>query len=301
MTHVLTRDGTAIYSKCWGWGRPVVLLHGWPLTADSWDPIATILANAGFRVVSYDRRGFGRSDQPSHGYDYDTLSDDLAEVMAFHRVTDDAALIGFSMGGGEVVRYMSRHNRGVVSQIALISSVAPGLIQTDDNLDGVAPEIFVDMEKQLVDDRAHFYTRFFKQFYGVGLIDRPVSQEVLDHARAMAMQAGLLPTLAAMRAFSHTDFTADLGAIDVPTLLIHGTADDIVPMRATSQRVADAVGMAGLVEYGGAPHGLFATRQDDLANDLIAFLRHRLAPIRSVAEQAALDVATANAVVAPSI
>lgn len=301
MTTMITRDGTTIYTKSWGWGRPVVLIHGWPLNADSWDPIALELANAGFRAISYDRRGFGRSDQPSHGYDYDTLSDDLAQVMAFHGISDDAALVGFSMGGGEVVRYMSRHNGMAVSQIALISSVVPGLVQSDANPDGVSPDIFVDMEKQLVEDRAHFFTRFFKQFFGVGLIDRPVSQEVLDHAKAMALQAGLLPTLAAMRAFSHTDFTEDLAAINVPTLLIHGTADEVVPIRATSHRVADAVGMAGMVEYGAAPHGLFATRQDDLANDLISFLRHRIAPVRSAVEQAALDIETARTMVAPAM
>ena len=305
MPRLTTSDGTEIYTKSWGWGRPVVLIHGWPLNADSWDPIALVLANAGFRAISYDRRGFGRSDQPSHGYDYDTLSDDLAAVMAFHGVQDDAALIGFSMGGGEVVRYMSRHDKGAVSQIALISSVVPGMMQDQNNPEGVAPDVFIQMEKDLVEDRPHFFTRFFKQFFGVGLIDRPVSQEQLDQAKAAAMQAGLLPTLAAMRSFAHTDFTGDLAAINVPTLLVHGTADETVPIRATSHRVVESLGtndgVAGLIEYAGAPHGLFATRQDDLANDLVAFLRHRMAPLRTVVEQTALDLETARTMVAPSI
>lgn len=274
MPYVKTRDGTDIYLKDWdGGGRPVVLIHGWPLSADSWDAQGIALAEAGFRVIAYDRRGFGRSSQPWRGYDYDTFSDDLAQVMEATGATADVSLVGFSMGGGEVARYMSRHGgRGVVSA-ALISSVVPCLAQRDDNPDGVPQAQLDALLKSVEEDRATFFrTTFFRQFFGIGLISLPVSDEVVQWAWNLAMQAGLRSTLEAARAFSSTDFRPDLAAFDVPTLVLHGTADATVPIGPTGRAAAAGIRTAQLVEYEGARHGLFATESDRLTKDLLTFL-----------------------------
>ena len=272
MTYITTRDNTELYVKDWGTGRPVILLHGWPLSADSWDDQALALADAGFRTITYDRRGFGRSGQPWGGYDYDTLSDDLADVIAATGATD-AALVGFSMAGGEVARYLSRHGGKNVSQAALISSVVPYLLQTDDNPHGVPEEMLAAIGTGIKKDRALFFAGLFKDFYGIGLISHPVSDELAENSRDVAMQASLKATLACAEAFGHTDFRPDLAAFTVPTLIIHGTADHTVPIDATSRAAAAAIPHAKFIEYDGAPHGLFATEKDRLTADLLAFLR----------------------------
>ncbi|HEX7751232.1 MAG TPA: alpha/beta hydrolase [Novosphingobium sp.] len=291
MRMIQTRDGTELYVKVWGDGRPVVLIHGWPLSSDSWDPISHALANAGFKAIAYDRRGFGRSEQPSGGYDYDTFADDLADVMEVTGATADAALVGFSMGGGEVARYLTRHGRAAVNQVVLIGSVVPYLPKDESNPDGVPQEVFEQMTEGLVQDRAHFFTHFFKDFYGVGWIDRPVSQEVLHQSWQTAMQAGLRPTLAAAKAFAGTDFRPDLASFTVPTLVIHGTADKTVPIDPTAREVARKVPQAQLVEYVGEAHGLFATQQERLKEDLLAFLQGR--PLED--RQVVIDMLTAQA------
>lgn len=307
MHMVEARDGTHLYVKSWGEGRPVVLIHGWPLSADSWDPVALALAENGYRAISYDRRGFGRSSQPWQGYDYDTFADDLADVLASQKVTDDIALVGFSMGGGEVARYMSRHQGKGVSQIALISSVVPYMLQTESNPNGVPQEQFDEMDQGMREDRAHFFRSFFKQFFGVGLVTSPVSDEVLDLAWNTAMQAGLRPTLAAAKAFSSTDFRPDLPSLTVPTLVIHGTADKTVPIDATAREVAKAVPLAKLVEYDGEPHGLFATQQDQLINDLLVFLDRDASAFEGLdatdarTRQDLIDEVTARSVVMPPL
>ena len=272
MTFITTRDGTKLYAKDWGAGRPVILLHGWPLSADSWDDQAMALADAGFRTIAYDRRGFGRSEQPWGGYNYDTLADDLADVIEATGATN-AALVGFSMAGGEVARYLSRHGGKGVTQAALISSVVPYMLQTDDNPHGVPAPLFAQMTAGMKSDRAHFFAGFFKDFYGVGLIKHPVSDELLEQSRDVAMQASLKATLACAEAFGTTDFRPDLAAFTMPTLIIHGTADQIVPIDAASRAAAQAIPSAKLIEYDGAPHGLFATEKDRLTADLLAFLR----------------------------
>ncbi|MBW8784266.1 MAG: alpha/beta hydrolase [Novosphingobium sp.] len=272
MILIETRDGTRLYLKSWGEGRPVVLIHGWPLSADSWDPVALTLAENGYRAIAYDRRGFGRSEQPWHGYDYDTFADDLADVMAATGTSDNAALVGFSMGGGEVARYLSRHHGRDVSQAVLVSSVVPLMLRGDDNPHGVPQSTFAQMSEAMRHDRAHFFRGFFNDFYGVGWVTSPVSDEVLDLSWVTAMQAGLHPTLAAAQAFATTDFRADLAAFTMPTLVIHGTADKTVPIDATARAVAAAVPHAQLIEYPGDPHGVFATRAERLASDLLAFL-----------------------------
>ena len=272
MPMIETRHGTHLYVKSWGDGRPVVLIHGWPLSGDSWDPITHALAEAGFKAIAYDRRGFGRSDQPSGGYDYDTFADDLASVIEQTTTGEDVALVGFSMGGGEIARYLSRHGSQGISRVALVSSVVPYMLQADDNPNGVSQATFDQMTEGMLQDRAKFFTGFFKDFFGVSLLASPVSGEQLHLSWTSAMQAGLRPTLAAAHAFATTDFRGDLASFTIPTLVIHGTADKTVPIDATGRAVAGAVPHAQLVEYDGEPHGLFATQTDRLIGDLLAFL-----------------------------
>ena len=271
MPTLTTQDNTALYVKDWGIGRPVILLHGWPLSADSWDDQAMAFAEAGYRAIAYDRRGFGRSGQPWNGYDYDTLADDLAAVVLYAGAVD-ITLVGFSMGGGEVARYMSRHSGKGVVQTALVSSMLPLRLQTDDNPEGAPQAGFDAIAEALRQDRAGFYTDFFNDFFGVGLLVQPVSEELLEWARSVAMQASLRGTLECLKAFSSTDFRPDLSAFKVPTLIIHGTEDRTVPIASSAWPIAQEIGMSTLLEYEGAPHGLFATHKDRLTQDLLAFL-----------------------------
>ena len=272
MPYVKTRDQVDLYVKDWGSGRPVILLHGWPLSADSWDDQALALAEAGHRVIFYDRRGFGRSGQPFTGYDYDTFADDLAAVIEATGVSD-ARLIGFSMGGGEVARYMSRHNGKGIGKAGLISSVVAYLLKGESNPNGVDASVFEDqMKAPIRTDRAHFMKAFAEQFYGVGFISSPVSQEVLDQFWTMAIQAGLKGTLDCIDAFGKTDFRPDLSAFEVPTLIIHGTGDKTVPIDPSARAAAQLLGSkAQLIEYAGAPHGLNVTEKDRLTRDLLSF------------------------------
>jgi pimeloyl-ACP methyl ester carboxylesterase len=272
MAYITTSDNTKLYVKDWGSGRPVILMHGWPLSADTWDESAMAIGAAGFRAIAYDRRGFGRSDQPWDGYDYDTLADDLAAVIA-ETGANDATIVGFSMGGGEVARYMSRHGGRNVAQAALIASVVPYMLKTPDNPNGVAQATFDQITASLKADRAHFFTSFFHDFYGVGLVSHPVSNEVLEWSRNVAMQASFKATLDCANAFATTDFRPDLAALTVPTLIIHGTKDATVPIDTSARQAAAALPNATVIEYEGAPHGLFATHKDQLTNDLLAFLQ----------------------------
>jgi len=272
MPMIETKDGTSLYVKSWGTGKPVVLIHGWPLSGDSWDPVSNVLADNGYQAIAYDRRGFGRSDQPSEGYDYDTFADDLAAVIESQAGGQDVALVGFSMGGGEVARYLSQHQGKGVSKVALISSVVPYMLQTEDNPEGVPQTTFDQMTESMKADRAKFFRGFFKDFFGVGMMSHPVSDGMLDMAWMAAMQAGLRPTLASAKAFATTDFRPDLASFTVPTLIIHGTADVTVPIDPTGRALAKAVPAAQLIEYDGEPHGIFATQTQRLINDLLSFL-----------------------------
>lgn len=273
MTYIQTRDATDIYVKDWGSGRPVVLLHGWPLAADMWDAQAMALAKAGFRAIAYDRRGFGRSAQPWNGYDYDTLADDLADVMNAMGATTDVTLVGFSMGGGEVARYMSRYQGKGVVAAALVSSIVPYMLKTRDNPNGTPQEVFDQIAEGIQKDRAKFFRHtFFPQFFGSGLLSSPVSDDVLNMTTATALHAGLWPTLAAAEAFGHTDFRPDLPAFNVPTLIIHGTGDKTVPIDASARAAAKGIAQSRLVEYEGEPHGLNATSSERLTSDLLKFV-----------------------------
>lgn len=272
MTIVKSAGQTELYVKDWGSGRPVVLMHGWPLSADSWDDQAMAIAEAGFRVIAYDRRGFGRSSQPWSGYDYDTLADDLAAVLEQTRAKD-ATLVGFSMGGGEVARYLSRHAGKGVVQAALVSSVVPYMLKTSDNPHGTEQAVFDTMAQGMVEDRAKFFGQFFKDFYGVGMLSKPVSDEVLAWSCSIAMQASLKATLACAKSFASTDFRPDLAAFSMPTLIVHGTADKTVPIEPSARAAKRAIAHATLLEYDGAPHGLLATDKHRISRDLIDFLR----------------------------
>jgi non-heme chloroperoxidase len=271
MDHVTATDRTRLYVKDWGSGRPVILIHGWPLSADSWDDQGMAIADAGYRAIAYDRRGFGRSSQPWSGYDYDTLADDLAAVIE-QTGARDAALVGFSMGGGEVARYMSRHDGQSAVQAILVSSVLPFRLKTDDNPAGTEQAAFDKTALALNEDRPRFLAGFFRTFFGVDTAEDPVSDELLAWARSVAMQASLKATLECLRSFSSTDFRGDLAAFKVPTLIVHGTEDKTVPIDASSRAAATGIKNNTLIEYDGAPHGLFATHKRRLTRDLIDYL-----------------------------
>lgn len=269
--HITTRDGVRLNVKDWGTGKPVILIHGWPLSADSWDDQAMAIADAGFRAIAYDRRGFGRSEQPWGGYDYDTLADDLAAVVEGTKATD-AVLVGFSMGGGEVARYLSRHGGKGVSRVALVGSIVPYMLKTSDNPNGVEHAVFDQMTLRMREDRAKFFADFFPMFFGSGMLSSPVSDEVIEWARGLAMMASLKATLGCAFAFATTDFRKELAAFTMPTLIIHGTGDKTVPIDTSARAAAKGIPGATLIEYDGAPHGLFATHKERLAEDLLKFI-----------------------------
>jgi non-heme chloroperoxidase len=272
MSVVTLSDGSELYYKDWGKGAPVVFIHGWPLNADMWEYQTGQIASQGFRCIAYDRRGFGRSGQPWTGYDYDTLADDLAallEALDLNNVT----LVGFSMGGGEVARYMSRHGGKRVSKCILIGAVTPFLLKTSDNPDGVDAGVFDEMISGLEHDRPGFLAGFGKKFFGVGVLNFSISSELLDWAQMLALQASPAASIACVKSFSQTDFRPDMNAFKVPTLIIHGDADQTVPIDASARRTVKLIKGARLIEYAGAPHALFYSEKDRLNADLVGFMR----------------------------
>ncbi|MCC0808468.1 alpha/beta hydrolase [Methylobacterium sp. W2] len=272
MAFITAPDGTSLYYKDWGSGRPVVFLHGWPLDADMWEYQMVPVAEAGFRTIAYDRRGFGRSDQPWQGYDYDTFADDLKAVLDELDLTD-VTLVGFSMGGGEVVRYLSRHGSARISQAVLISSVTPMMLKTPDHPDGVDASVFEEIIDGLKMDRPSFLAKFNKGFFGAGVFSSPASSEMIAWAGQVAMLASPKATTACVRAFSETDFRPDMAKVTVPCLIIHGDADQTVPIDVTARMAAAAVPSAEFEIYDGAPHAIPLTHHERLATDLIDFLR----------------------------
>ncbi len=257
-----------------GQGRPVVLIHGWPLSHKSWEYQLAELPKHGLRVIAYDRRGFGESSKPWNGYDYDTLADDLHALLE-HLDVKDAVLVGFSMGGGEVARYIGRHGQSRIGAVVLMSAVTPYLLKTPDNATGVDKSVFDEMVDGLQSDRPGFLEGFGKKFFGVGLLSHPVSSATLDWAQSLALPASPKATVDCVRAFSETDFRADLAKITVPTLIIHGTDDETVPPDASGDVAAKALPSAEYKRYDGAPHGLFVTHKDQLNADLVAFSQTR--------------------------
>ena len=277
MDFITTNDAKSgeeveISYKDYGQGRPVVLIHGWPLSKEMWEYQIDDLVEAGFRVVKYDRRGFGKSSKPWNSYDYDTLTEDLRAVFE-NLDLRDVVLVGFSMGGGEVVRYLSKYGSDRVAKIVLVSSVPPYLQKSDDNEDGVDASVFEDMMKKMKEDRIAFLDDFGKMFFGVNLINHPVSSPLLDYYRMLAAVASPRATQQCAIAFAQTDFRNDVKAITVPTLIIHGDDDKIVPIESSSERIAKMIPNAEYKVYEGAPHGLFYTHKQKLNEDLINFCK----------------------------
>ena len=265
-------DPIDLFVKDWGTGRPIVFAHGWPLNADSWDFHASAMVDAGYRTIAYDRRGFGRSPQPADGYDYDTLADDLARIID-ERDLRDVTLVGFSMGGAEVVRYLARHGGERVRKLVLVGAAVPLLRRAPDNPAGVEVTVFDGMKEAIKQDRPKFMVAALKDvIYGVGEATTPLSQETLDWSLQVAMQASLRSTVACVDTFANTDLRRDIATITVPTLLLHGTADAAVPVTLARQ-AAGAIGNARLVEYQGVTHGLLVTERDRVAQELLEFAR----------------------------
>jgi non-heme chloroperoxidase len=261
-----------LYYEDWGSGQPIVLIHGWPLSHEMWEYQVYDLVHEGFRVIAYDRRGFGKSSKPWSGYDYDTLADDLHALIETLNLYD-VVLVGFSMGAGEVARYFARHGGARVSKAVLLGGITPGLLQSAANSNGVAIEVFNDMVKQICEDRMAFLDNFGKQFFGVNLLKRPLSNALLEYYRTLASFASPKATIDCVYSFGETDFTEDMPAINVPTLIIHGDADKIVPMEATSDRAAQLIANNQYLRYEGAPHGFFYTDKERLNTDLIQFIK----------------------------
>ncbi len=254
-----------------GSGKPVVLIHGWPLTHASWEHQLSELPRHGLRVIAYDRRGFGASSKPWSGYDYDHFADDLKAVLDTLDL-HDVTLVGFSMGGGEVARYMSRHNGARVGRCVFVASVTPFMLKTDSNPEGAPAEGFEDIKAGLMQDRPAFLAAFCKKFYNVGLLSKPVSEETLWWSASLAYAASPKATLDCVDAFARTDFRADLMAIKVPTLIIHGADDHTVPLALSGERTAKLLPHAEFKVYEGAPHGLNVTHKDELNADLVRFI-----------------------------
>ena len=272
MTFIKTQDGTDLFYKDWGTGRPVVLIHGWPVDADMWEYQMPALAASGFRTIAYDRRGFGRSGQPWTGYDYDTLADDLKAVLDALDL-QDVALVGFSMGGGEIARYMSRHGGARVTRAVLVSAVTPFMLKTPDHPNGADASVFQGMIDGLKADRPQFLTDFWKGFFGVGLLNSPVSNALMHWCLNLAMLGSPKATVDCVKAFGETDFRGDMAAFNVPTLVIHGDADQTVPIDISGKLAAASIAGARLEIYEGAPHAIPMTHADRLTQDLLDFLK----------------------------
>jgi non-heme chloroperoxidase len=274
MGTITTKDGTEIYYKDWGEGPAVTFSHGWPLNADAWDGQMLFLAQNGFRVIAHDRRGHGRSSQTSSGNDMNTYADDLAALIEALDLTG-ITMVGHSTGGGEVARYIGRHGTRRVAGAVLIAAVPPIMLKTASNPEGLPIEVFDGLRASVAANRSQFYRDLAIQFYGANRPGSKVPQGTLDQFWTWSMQAGLKNAYDCIEAFSETDFTEDLGRFDIPTLVLHGEDDQIVPVHDSARKSARLIKGAKDVYYPGAPHGITATHQEEVNAELLKFLRSR--------------------------
>jgi non-heme chloroperoxidase len=272
MSTITAKDGTEIYYKDWGTGPVITFSHGWPLNSDAWDGQMLFLAQKGFRVVAHDRRGHGRSSQASSGNDMDGYADDLAAVIEALDLKD-ATLVGHSTGGGEVARYIGRHGTRRVAKAVLIAAVPPIMLKTEANPEGLPIEVFDGIRAGVAGDRSQYYKELAVAFYGANRPGAKVSQGTLDQFWLWSMQAGTKNAYESVKAFSETDFTEDLKKFHVPTLVLHGEDDQIVPVKDSARKSAKLIKGAKDIYYPGAPHGITATHQDQVNADLLTFIK----------------------------
>lgn len=272
MSKITTKDGTKIYYKDWGAGQPVVFSHGWPLNADAWESQMVFLSHHGYRCIAHDRRGHGRSGQPTNGNNMDTYADDLSDLIEALDL-NNTILVGHSAGGGEVCRYVGRHGTQRVAKIVLVGAVSPLMLKTAANPGGLAMEVFDGIRAGVTADRSQFYKDLTMAFFGANRSGAKVSQGVRDAFWFRGMQGGLQNQLDCIKAFSETDFTTDLKQFDVPTLIIHGDDDQIVPIDASARASAKLIKNAILKVYPGGSHGLADTHKNELNTDLLAFIK----------------------------
>src|SRR3954466_2995070 len=279
---IKTKDGTEIYYKDWGKGPVVTFSHGWPLNSDAWNGQMLFLAQQGFRVVAHDRRGHGRSSQASEGNDMNGYADDLAAVIEALNLTD-VTLVGHSTGGGEVARYIGRYGTDRVARAVLIAAVPPLLLKTASHPEGLPSKVFDDLRSGLMRDPSQFYRDFAVPFYGANRPGAKVSQGIMDQFWLWSMQGGLKNIYESIKAFSETDFTEDLKKFDVPTLVLHGEDDQIVPVKDSAKKSARLIRGAKEIYHPGAPHGVAATLQDKINADLLEFLEQEQEVLKKAA------------------
>ena len=272
MSTFTTKDGTTLFYKDWGKGQPIVFSHGWPLTSDSWEAQMIFLVSKGYRCIAHDRRGHGRSSQPSQGNEMNTYADDLAELIR-HLDLQNVILFGFSTGGGEVARYIGRHGTARLAKAGLISAVPPLMVKTEGNPDGIPLEVFDGFRAAQLADRSQFFKDVpAGPFFGYNRPGAKPSQGAIDSWWLQGMMGGHLNTYECIKAFSETDFTEDLKKFDIPTLILHGDDDQVVPIAISAHESAKLIKDAKLVVYPGAPHGITETHKDKLNEDLLAFI-----------------------------